>query len=174
MTRTTLQKSDSIDREVMRSGSRLRLRALALIGGAMEKTGTSKSDLAKALGVGRSAVNQLLKGSGNLTLQTLSDYLGVMGFEVELMVTARGEVSASMRERRRPEVAEVTLRDQDWSRAVMVHPVSESRPKTRAVSPSRANYIRSSVEPTAIRSWGGTDALQPDNLASKNMVSESR
>ncbi|MFT3798105.1 helix-turn-helix domain-containing protein [Microbacterium sp.] len=113
------------DVAVLRADSRLRLRALALIHGAMGASHVSKAELARRLGVGRSAVNSTLKGNGNVTLRTLSEYVGVLGFELDLLPTRMGEVAVSIRERRAPRVAELTLRDRDLAQRGGVHAVAE-------------------------------------------------
>ncbi|WP_143049272.1 hypothetical protein [Microbacterium sp. LCT-H2] len=126
MSRTEVEKAEAIDRSVLLAASRLRLRALALIDGAMRASNVQKATLAARLGVRRSAVQHTLSGSGNVTLQTLAEYLGVLDLEVELVPVYRGEVSASMRERRAPTIYPVTMRDHDW-RAGAAHIMSEAR-----------------------------------------------
>ena len=152
MTRTAVQKTDAVDATVLRAGSRIRHRALALIEGAMEATRTSNSHLAALLGVGRSAVGQTLKGNGNLTLQTLAEYLGVMGFEVELVPVRKGEISLSMRERRAPRVASITLRDADWTGKQGVHTIPERRG-------SSARTARSLGHATPVVGWAPQQSL---------------
>jgi len=131
MARSEVQKSEAIDRSILLAASRLRLRALALVEGAMSRHGVQKATLAKRLGVRRSAVQHTLAGNGNMTLQTLAEYLGALGMEVELVPVEAGEVSRSMRERRAPRVYSVTLRDRDWDSRTLA--VSESSHSSQAV-----------------------------------------
>lgn len=113
--RTELERSQALSSETLRAGSRLRLRALALLAGAMEVSGVSKVELAKRLGVRKSAVTDAVNGRGNFRLQTLAEYLSVMGFELELVPVRAGEVALAMRERRAPNVERLTARDRDWN-----------------------------------------------------------
>jgi transcriptional regulator with XRE-family HTH domain len=66
---------------------------------ALEKSGLTRADVARAIGAHSSAVRRLLnQGSGpvNPTLQTLSDVAAVLGYQVELVpmkAQARREVT---------------------------------------------------------------------------------
>lgn len=126
----------------------------------MDRTDTNKSQLAAMLGVGKSAVSQLLRGNGNMTLQTLAEYLGTMGYELEVVASEKGEISTSMRERRRPNVACLTLRDEDWRDSPSVHSVGESR-RALPVSYQNENNVVTAVSVSAI-SYGWS----PDRINS--------
>ncbi|WP_409264000.1 helix-turn-helix domain-containing protein [Microbacterium aquimaris] len=93
----------------------------------MERDQVKPAELARRLGVRRSAVNSVLKGTGNLTLQTLAEYLGVLGYEVELAPIERGELVLSMRERRAPRLAQLTMRDADFGGAIAATETRERR-----------------------------------------------
>lgn len=154
MTRTDLQKAEMLSSDVLRAGSRLRLRAQGLLSGAMAASGISKTELAKRLGVRKSAVGEALKGNGNFHLQTLAEYLGVMGFELELVPMKAGEALLSMRERRAPEVVPLTLRDHDWDSTSLV---VQARRGTRE---NRVGAATVRALNTRVSSWG-SEASDP-------------
>ncbi|MEU7883483.1 helix-turn-helix domain-containing protein [Microbispora bryophytorum] len=83
------------------ASARLRRRALVLLHRALEMSGLNQSDLAKKLGVRRSAVNQVLRGDGNLRLETLAEYLHEMGFELDVNLVRAGEPRRAAQENRR-------------------------------------------------------------------------
>jgi transcriptional regulator with XRE-family HTH domain len=51
---------------------------------ALKASGMTQADLAKALEVRRSAVNQVFRGDGNMHIARLAAYLDALGFELEL------------------------------------------------------------------------------------------
>lgn len=64
------------------------LRALHL---ALKASGRTQSELASRLKVRKSAVNQVLRGDGNLRVQTVAEYLHALGYELDLRLVAVGE-----------------------------------------------------------------------------------
>ncbi len=50
---------------------------------AMEDLGVSKSELAKKLGISKSRISQLLRGSSNMTIGTLSDIAYELGLSLD-------------------------------------------------------------------------------------------
>ena len=76
------KKAEADDRE-------LRARAALLIRNAMEAKGLSQGQLAVRLGISQSAISQMLNGTGNLTLQTLSYLAAELGFAVEIAATPK-------------------------------------------------------------------------------------
>lgn len=58
------------------------MRATELIDGELERQRISRADLAKRLGVSRSAVTQILSGTRNLTLALFADVMLALGLEV--------------------------------------------------------------------------------------------
>jgi len=50
---------------------------------AMEDLGISKSELARKLGISKSRISQLLKGSSNMTIGTLSDIAFELGLNLD-------------------------------------------------------------------------------------------
>ena len=50
---------------------------------AMEDLGISKSELANKLGISKSRISQLLKGSSNMTIGTLSDIAYELGLNLD-------------------------------------------------------------------------------------------
>lgn len=73
------------------SAARLRYEVLSLLHSALQKSGISQSELAERLGVRKSAVNQVLRGDGNVRISTLADYLHALDFEVELRLVPVGK-----------------------------------------------------------------------------------
>lgn len=51
----------------------------------------SQSDLARRLRIRKSAVNQVMKGDGNVKIRTLAEYLYELGFEADLNLVEIGE-----------------------------------------------------------------------------------
>jgi transcriptional regulator with XRE-family HTH domain len=81
------------------ASARLRYRVLSVLSEALEASGATQSAVADRLKVRRSAANQVFRGSGNLRVNTLAEYLDAMGFELTLAIapsgTARGAQSSS-------------------------------------------------------------------------------
>jgi transcriptional regulator with XRE-family HTH domain len=73
------------------AGARLRRRVIVVLHQALEMSHLSQSDLAKKLGIRRSAVNQVFRGDGNVRMETLAEYLHELGFEALLTLTRAGE-----------------------------------------------------------------------------------
>lgn len=97
----------------MKSTARLRARVLALLDAAQQYSGQSQVDIAETLGIRKSAVHQVLKGNGNLRIDTLGEYLSAMGMEADIVVAKSGEFSLARRERRRPDLLILTMADSD-------------------------------------------------------------
>jgi len=57
---------------------------------AMQDSGVSQTDLAKKMGKSKSYISQILDGSRNLTLKTLSDITYALGAEVRLSIFKDG------------------------------------------------------------------------------------
>ncbi len=72
------------------AAARLRYRVKGLLHRALASSGMSQSDVAKALGLGKSAVSQVFSCSGNLRVNTVAEYLDAMGFEVNLELVPAG------------------------------------------------------------------------------------
>lgn len=111
MARSQLQKALVIEDSVLMSAARVRRRALLILHGALKASGFDQVKLAKALGLKKSAVSAALNGNGNLSLNTLAEYMGAMGFEVDLVATALGEVEAAQAEHRSPKYIPLTVSD---------------------------------------------------------------
>lgn len=109
MTLNELSTTSASDRR--RAAARLRLRITDLLHAALQESGMKKADVARVLGIDRSNITQVIEGNGNITVNTLADYLAVLGFEVDLLPVELGEIVASMREHRAPVVQEITQRD---------------------------------------------------------------
>lgn len=63
---------------------RVILDATELILELLERNGLNRADLAERLGKSRGFVSQLLNGSRNMTLRTLSDIFGALGHGISL------------------------------------------------------------------------------------------
>ncbi|WP_267369216.1 MULTISPECIES: helix-turn-helix transcriptional regulator [unclassified Pantoea] len=57
---------------------------------AMQDSGMSRADIAKKMGRSKSFITQVLDGTRNLTLKTLSDITFALGAEVRLTITRNG------------------------------------------------------------------------------------
>ncbi|MFF0445053.1 helix-turn-helix domain-containing protein [Streptomyces sp. NPDC004609] len=81
------------------AAARLRYEALATIHESLEESGVTQTELARRLGIRKSAVNQVVHGDGNMRVSTLADYLHALGFEISLnrvkAGTARKQVVAN-------------------------------------------------------------------------------
>ncbi|QIY95648.1 helix-turn-helix domain-containing protein [Streptomyces sp. S1D4-11] len=64
------------------------LRALHL---GLKASGLTQSELASRLKIRKSAVNQVLRGDGNLRVQTVAEYLHALGYELDVRLVAVGE-----------------------------------------------------------------------------------
>jgi len=76
-------------KELAREG--MIVEATEAIAKAMERSGVSRAELARRLGRHRSFVTRLLSGSRNLTVATVGEALGALGFEgvIELREVGR-------------------------------------------------------------------------------------
>jgi transcriptional regulator with XRE-family HTH domain len=61
--------------------------AQSTIQNAINKSGISRSEMARRMGRNRSFISRMLTGSHNLTVKTLAKSLAVCGFEVRLQPT---------------------------------------------------------------------------------------
>ncbi|MFJ9674861.1 helix-turn-helix domain-containing protein [Streptomyces sp. NPDC101221] len=66
------------------AAARLRYEALATIHESLEESGLTQTELARRLGIRKSAVNQVVHGDGNMRVSTLAEYLHALGFELDL------------------------------------------------------------------------------------------
>ncbi len=74
------------------SVARLQYSVLDRLHATLRAKGWTQSHLAEVLGVRKSAVNQVLRGDGNLRISTVAEYLHVMGYELELNVVPLGKL----------------------------------------------------------------------------------
>jgi transcriptional regulator with XRE-family HTH domain len=82
--------------------SRLKYQVLKVLHRALARTGMTQADLAKRLGVRKSAVNQVFRGDGNLQISTLAEYLFGMGQELVIESVRYGtQRSEAVREMQR-------------------------------------------------------------------------
>ncbi|MBS2963094.1 helix-turn-helix transcriptional regulator [Actinocrinis puniceicyclus] len=73
------------------AAARLRHEVLKLVHRAQRASGLNQVQLAKKLGVRKSAVNQVLRGDGNLRINTLAEYLHATGFEMTVELVPAGQ-----------------------------------------------------------------------------------
>lgn len=113
------------------AAARLRRNANSALQRALRESGRTRTDLAQELGIRKSAVTQVFNANeeneyGNLRLNTLAEYLYVLGYEVELVLVNKGQpredAVRDMRQtwRRKPDVADSAvknLEDLDWNEA---------------------------------------------------------
>ena len=72
------------------AAARLRHEVLRVLNRALRSAGLSQADLAKRLNLRRSAVNQVFRGDGNIRVNTLAEYLSMLGFESHLELRPLG------------------------------------------------------------------------------------
>lgn len=84
------------------AGSRLRYEVLKALHGALSRSGRTQSELAARLGIRKSAVNQVLRGDGNVRVTTLAEYLQALGFELVIGLVKAGEPRKAATDDRRP------------------------------------------------------------------------
>lgn len=80
--------------------ARLRREVLELIHSALEECGLTQVEIAKRLGVRKSAVNQVLRGDGNVRITTLAEYLYATGHEMTVGLVPAGQPRRAVLERR--------------------------------------------------------------------------
>jgi predicted XRE-type DNA-binding protein len=68
------------------ASARLRRQIVKSLNKALDDSGMSQSELARALGKSRSAVSQVLTGDGNLKIETVAEYLHEMGAELNVSI----------------------------------------------------------------------------------------
>ncbi|MEV5573883.1 helix-turn-helix transcriptional regulator [Spirillospora sp. NPDC052269] len=73
------------------AAARLRRGALNLLHRSLKASGLTQAEVAKRLGIRRSAVNQVLRGDGNVRIDTLAEYLHTMGYEATLTLVEAGK-----------------------------------------------------------------------------------
>ena len=82
------------------AAARLRREALKALHRALKASGMSQVELAKRLGVRKSAVSQVLNGDGNVRITTLAEYLYATGHELTVAVVPSGQPRAEVLARR--------------------------------------------------------------------------
>src|SRR5258708_39114777 len=88
------------------AAARLRREVLVSLHEAFHASGLStQSEIARRLGVRRSAVNQVFRGEGNLRINTVAEYLHTLGFELDVTLIQAGEPRRAELERRPPRAA---------------------------------------------------------------------
>ena len=80
--------------------TRLRREALRALHIALKASGLTQTDLAAKLGIRKSAVSQVLNGDGNLRVKTLAEYLGALGYELDMRLVEAGEPRRAITEQR--------------------------------------------------------------------------
>ncbi|MFF4311694.1 helix-turn-helix domain-containing protein [Streptomyces sp. NPDC001507] len=83
--------ASSEDGAQLLAATRLRREVLRILHRALTASGLTQSQLAERLHVRKSAVSQVFRGDGNLRVNTLAQYLGAMGYELDVRVVEAGE-----------------------------------------------------------------------------------
>jgi len=73
------------------AAARLRREVLQSLYRALKIKDLSQADLARQLDVRKSAVNQVLRGDGNLRISTFAEYLHAMGYEAQVSIVPAGQ-----------------------------------------------------------------------------------
>ena len=81
MIKSTKSKDSSRARDLARGSHLFRVTEDILV--AMEDLGITKSELASRLGISKPRISQLLKGSSNMTIGTLSDIAFELGLNLD-------------------------------------------------------------------------------------------
>ncbi|WP_406438188.1 helix-turn-helix domain-containing protein [Streptomyces sp. NBC_00631] len=76
------------------AGAQLARQASASLAGLLAGLGTSRADLAKAMGVSPGRVSQIMSGDANLTIRTLAAAAEALGVDVEIKFSPRRPHSA--------------------------------------------------------------------------------
>lgn len=74
------------------ASARLCRSVLHCLDDAMRQSGITQAELARRLGVRRSAVNAVFGGNGNVRVETLATYLYELGYELDVKMVAAGEL----------------------------------------------------------------------------------
>lgn len=126
MTLEISSKMESREMRGYRSSARLRARVLAVLSAALDRESISRTELAKRLGIKKSAVSQVLNGNGNIQLSTLAEYMSALNLEVDLLAVRYGELDAARFARRAPEHITLTISDgvrvQTWLQNSEMYP----------------------------------------------------
>ena len=92
------------------AAARLRREVLVALHQAFEASGLdTQTEIARRLNVRKSAVNQVLRGDGNLRISTLAEYLFTLGFELDINLVMAGEPRRAQLEGRAAVPANVAL-----------------------------------------------------------------
>jgi transcriptional regulator with XRE-family HTH domain len=81
------------------AAARLRREFLSILRDALAKSPISQADLARTLGVRKSAVNRVFRGDGNLRTTTLAEYLAELGIELRVTPVVLGTQEREREER---------------------------------------------------------------------------
>lgn len=145
------------------ASARLKRAILGSLHQAFARSGMeSQSDLARRLGVRRSAVNQVFNGDGNLRITTVAEYLYEMGYELNVTIVKAGEPRAAAIEGRDVQPA---FPDTGTSPASTLY--FRSSPQTLIEQPTASHMIvrvtmaSESPHPVVVRSWPLEAAQEP-------------
>jgi transcriptional regulator with XRE-family HTH domain len=90
------------------ASARLRHEVLKLIHRAQQASGLNQVELARRLGIRKSAVNQVVRGDGNVRINTLAEYLHATGFEMTVQLVPAGQPRERVLRRRARMATRVT------------------------------------------------------------------
>ncbi|GAB3337668.1 helix-turn-helix domain-containing protein [Micromonospora halotolerans] len=122
------------------SAARLRYQVLKVLHRSLEQSRLTQVELAKRLGVRKSAVNQVFRGDGNVRVSTLAEYLHEMGLELAIETVPLGTHRAAATEEM----------DREWrsSQRVVQHFSPESA--TSAWEPDVIDWHPSTSRPSVL------------------------
>lgn len=132
------------------ASARLRYRVQTILHEALSAAGLTQTALAERLGVRKSAVSQVMNGSGNLRLNTLAEYLDSLNVELVIDAVPSGTARAKAVEGRRSveKFHRVSTADMKFMRDSGIahdpHPLPCDRyPKSRASGSFQKSAARS-------------------------------
>lgn len=108
--------SQSVEGRKSLAAARLRYSVMKSLSRALTESGLSQSELALRLGLRRSAVNAVFKGTGNVRVNTVAEYLHAMGYEASLVVAPSGSARS---------------RTQAWRKIALPSVTADSIPEPR-------------------------------------------
>ncbi|MGW6411052.1 helix-turn-helix domain-containing protein [Streptomyces vinaceus] len=113
------------------ASARLRHEVLRKLAQALDASGMTQAALADALSIRKSAVNQTLRGDGNLRVKTLADYLHALGYELDVRLVPAGEPRRAAQEHRSVRLAEVEQAEAGAGRPAKALEVNPDGPRAQ-------------------------------------------
>lgn len=140
------------------AAARLRRRVLVLFHEALDRSGRTQSDLARGLGIRRSAVNQVFRGDGNVRIDTLAEYLHELGCELNVHLVPAGEPRQARLEEREIRPMDTPLTRSSFT---VLSILSQDEPvglRAAAVVPVRAGVYDKGIPAIVVGPYRGATA----------------